>query len=86
MWGWMLLPAEAYADTSYKASIWEPLGWSVGYSRHRADFHVPNDRPKRLWLRGLVPLDRAHLRTIEVPEKCRAGLVATPSGQLPLWR
>ena len=33
---------EAYAGTCYKASNWEPVGWSAGYSRHRADFYVPN--------------------------------------------
>jgi hypothetical protein len=42
---------EAYAGTCYKASNWEPVGLSAGYSRHRADFYVPNERPKRLWLR-----------------------------------
>jgi hypothetical protein len=75
---------EAYAGTCYKASNWEPVGWSVGYSRHRADFYVPNDRPKRLWLRELVPQARDRLRAVQVPEECQAGLVASPSGQLPL--
>ena len=46
---------EAYAGTCYKASNWEAVGYSAGYSRHRADFYVPNERPKRLWLRPLVP-------------------------------
>jgi hypothetical protein len=31
---------EAYAGTCYKASNWEPVGLSAGYSRHRADFYV----------------------------------------------
>jgi hypothetical protein len=31
---------EAYAGTCYKASNWEPVGFSAGYSRHRADFHL----------------------------------------------
>ena len=75
---------EAYAGTCYKASNWEPVGWSVGYSRHRADFYVPNERPKRLWLRPLVPQAREQLRGLEVPAECRGGLVAAPSGQLPL--
>ena len=75
---------EAYAGTCYKASNWEPVGWSVGYSRHRADFYVPNDRPKRLWLRSLVPEAREQLRAVQVPEECRSGLIAAPSGQLPL--
>jgi hypothetical protein len=75
---------EAYAGTCYKASHWEPVGWSAGYRRHRADFYVPNERPKRLWLRQLIPGAKEQLRAREVPQPCRAGLVATPSGQLPL--
>jgi len=75
---------EAYAGTCYKASSWEPVGWSVGYRRHRADFYVPNQRPKRLWLRELIPGARERLRAVELPQECQAGLVATPSGQLPI--
>jgi len=75
---------EAYAGTCYKASNWEPVGWSAGYRRHRADFYVPNDRPKRLWLRALVPEAREQLRAVTVPQECHGGLVAVPSGQLPL--
>jgi hypothetical protein len=75
---------EAYAGTCYKASNWEPVGLSAGYSRHRADFYVPNERPKRLWLRSLVPDAREQLRAVQVPEECRGGLVASPSGQLPI--
>lgn len=75
---------EAYAGTCYKASNWEAVGWSAGYSRHRADFYIPNERPKRLWLRPLVPEAREQLRAMELPADCRAGLAATPSGLLPL--
>lgn len=75
---------EAYAGTCYKASNWEPVGWSAGYSRHRADFYVPNERPKKLWLRELAPNARAHLRARQVPDECRTGLVAAPSGVLPV--
>jgi hypothetical protein len=75
---------EAYAGTCYKASNWEPVGWSAGYSRHRADFYVANERPKRLWLRPLVPKAKEQLRAVELPPECRAGLVAAPSGQLPI--
>jgi hypothetical protein len=75
---------EAYAGTCYKASNWEAVGHSAGYSRHRADFYIPNDRPKRLWLRPLVPDARQRLRAVAVPEDCRAGLVAAASGTLPV--
>src|SRR5580698_11051865 len=75
---------EAYAGTCYKASNWAPVGHSAGYSRHRADFYVWNDRPKRLWLRELVPGARAQLRAVEVPEDCRGGLRPCGSGVLPV--
>jgi hypothetical protein len=75
---------EAYAGTCYKASNWEPVGWSAGYSRHRADFYVANDRPKRLWLRELVPGARAQLRALEVAEDSRSGLLPGGSGVLPV--
>jgi len=75
---------EAYAGTCYKASNWEPVGFSAGYSRHRADFYVPNERPKRLWLFPLDPQARRHLRAVQVPADCQPGLLAAPSGVLPV--
>jgi Druantia protein DruA/DDE_Tnp_1-associated len=75
---------EAYAGTCYKASNWQAVGMSAGHSRHRVDFYVPNDRPKRLWLRPLCPHGRQQLQAQQVPEQCRAGLLASPTGTLPL--
>ena len=75
---------EAYAGTCYRASNWEAVGQSAGHSRHRADFYVPNDRPKKLWLRPLCPQGREQLSAQPVPEDCRAGLIAAPTGTLPL--
>jgi len=75
---------EAYAGTCYKASNWEAVGLSAGYRRHRADFYIANERPKRLWLRPLRPDARQLLRALELPPPCRAGLCAAPSGTLPL--
>jgi hypothetical protein len=75
---------EAYAGTCYKASNWEPVGFSEGYSRHRADFYIANERPKKLWLRELCPKARAVLRAAQVPEASRAGIIAPPSGVLPV--
>jgi hypothetical protein len=75
---------EAYAGTCYKASNWEPVGFSAGYRRQRADFYIPNERPKKLWLYPLGPNAQARLRAVHVPEDCRAGLGATPSGTLPV--
>lgn len=75
---------EAYAGTAYKASNWEPVGWSAGYARHRADFYVPNERPKKLWLYPLQPDAKALLRALQVPTDCRAGLTTPPAGTLPV--
>ena len=75
---------EAYAGTSYKASNWEAVGMSAGYSRHRADFYVPNDRPKKLWLYPLCPDAKALLRSAQLPETFRPALIAAPSGTLPV--
>jgi len=75
---------ETHAGTAYQAGNWEPVGFSAGYRRHRADFYVPNDRPKRLWLRELCPDARRLLRAVDVPADCRAGLVIPPSGVLPV--
>ena len=75
---------EAYAGTCYKASNWEAVGKSAGHSRHRADFYVPNDRPKKLWLKSLGPQGREQLSALEVPEDCQPGLLASPNGTLPI--
>jgi hypothetical protein len=75
---------EAYAGTCYKASNWEAVGWSAGYRRHRADFYVANERPKRLWLRPLAPEARQQLRALQLPPEYQAALAKAPAGQLPL--
>jgi hypothetical protein len=75
---------EAHAGTCYKASNWEAVGMSAGYSRHRADFYVPNDRPKKLWLYPLCPDAKALLRSARLPEEFRPALIAAPAGTLPV--
>lgn len=75
---------EAYEGTCYKASNWEAVGMSAGHSRHRADFYVPNDRPKKLWLRPLSTQGREQLSAQQLPEDCGPGLIAAPSGTLPI--
>lgn len=75
---------EAYAGTCYQASNWEPVGFSAGYRRHRADFYLANDRPKKLWLYPLVPDAKALLRAETLPPECRPALLSTPSGTLPV--
>jgi hypothetical protein len=75
---------EAYAGTCYKASNWEPVGFSAGYRRHRADFYVPNERPKKLWLYPLAPDAKALLRAPQLPAEFHPALLAPPAGTLPV--
>jgi len=58
---------ESHAGTCYKASGWEPVGMSKGFARHRADFYVPNDRPKKVWVRELERGAREQLCARELP-------------------
>jgi len=75
---------EAYAGTCYKASGWEPVGFSAGHRRHRADYYQPNQRPKRLWVKPLCPNARERICATPLPLECRAAMVAAPHGLLPL--
>jgi hypothetical protein len=88
--GYRPLLAESFTDpdahpgTCCKSSNWEPVGFSAGFSRHRADFYVPNDSPKRLWLFALAPKARAHLCAALPPPDCRRGILSSPTGAMPL--
>jgi len=63
---------EMHAGTCYKAAGWEPLGLTEGNRRHRCDFYVPNQRPKRLWVKPLRPDARAQLCAAQLnPEHVR---------------
>jgi len=77
---------EAYEGTCYKASGWQTLGLTKGYSRHRADFYVPNNRPKKLWVRQLCKDAPALLRAMNLPEVCRKGAQSDADGVLPLQK
>lgn len=74
---------KAYEGTCYKASNWEPVGTSAGYSRHRADFYIPNESPKNLWLKVLHPKAKELLRSIELPTEYKKALIQAP-GVLPI--
>ena len=75
---------ECFEGTCYKASNWTAVGTSAGYSRHRADFYVANDSPKKLWVRELRAGARGCLRGADLAEEHRGGLRAAPSGTMPL--
>lgn len=75
---------EAYTGTCYKAGGWEAVGWSEGNSRHRADYFVPNGRPKRLWLRELEPGARRAITAAPLAREHAGGVVEAAHGILPL--
>jgi hypothetical protein len=75
---------EAYAGTCYKAAGWEPLGRTRGFSRHKADFFVANDRPKKLWVKKLRKHAIELLRAPELPEAHRTGACSSAHGVMPL--
>ncbi len=74
---------ESYAGTCYKSSGWEPVGMSRGSQRHRADFYVHHGRPKRLWMKELVPRAREKARAVRLHESLEKSLTPSPNGMLP---
>lgn len=75
---------EAFAGTCYKATGWEALGMTKGYSRHRADFYVHNARPKKLWFKTFRPDALALLKGGKLPPEHEAGAHSDNHGVLPL--
>ena len=46
---------EQFCGTVYTANGWEELGLTDGSGRHRRDYYVRHDKPKRLFVRELGP-------------------------------
>ena len=88
--GYEPLLAETFSDiearegTCYKAAGWIALGKTKGYSRHRSDFYVPNDRPKKLWIRELRKDAALVLRAEQLPCECHKGADSDADGVSPL--
>ena len=75
---------EGYAGTCYKASNWEAVGMSQGYSRHRTDFYVPNDSPKKLWMYDLSGSGRKEITAVTLAPEHQGASIPQPGGVLPL--
>lgn len=88
--GYSPLLAETFSDievsegTCYKASGWLALGKTKGYSRHRADFYVPNGRPKKLWVKEFIEGAAEVLRAPDLPEQYSKGAQSDADGVLPV--
>ena len=75
---------EAFNGACYKASNWEPVGLSKGHSRHRADYYIDNDHPKKLWLKELCCDARFKIRAVPLAQEHAQALVEPSHGVLPL--
>jgi hypothetical protein len=53
---------EHFCGTVYTANGWEELGQTDGHGRHRRDYYVPHDKPKRLFVRPLCRNARRSLQ------------------------
>lgn len=88
--GYEPLVAETFSDiearegTCYKASGWIALGETKGYSRHAADYYVPNDRPKKLWVHELRKGAIELLRSIHLPAEFKKGAASDADGVMPI--
>jgi hypothetical protein len=73
-----------FAGTCYKASNWEAVGMSAGYSKHRADFYRFTDSPKKLWLYDLSGRAHRELKVVELPADQQKARIAQPGGVMPV--
>ena len=69
---------EQFCGTVYTANGWQELGLTDGWGRHRRDYYVQHDRPKRLFVRELLPnacrsLQAEHLKPALAPVEKKAG-------------
>ena len=69
---------EQFCGTVYAANGWQELGLTDGWGRHRRDYYVQHDQPKRLFVRELLPnacrsLQAEHLKPALAPVEKKAG-------------
>ena len=75
-YGHPVLVAETFVDpeqfcgTVYTANGWEELGQTDGSGRHRRDYYVRHDQPKRLFVRELCSNARRSLQAEHLKPTC----------------
>lgn len=88
--GYRPLVAESFSDpeshhgTVYKVTNWISAGDTKGFSQDHTDYYLPNQRPKKLWLKPLVKNAFTLLCAPELPEDCKAGLTGGGGTRSPL--
>ena len=75
---------ESHHGTVYKVTNWTCAGDTKGFSQDHTDYYLPNDRPKKLWLKPLVKNACVLLCAPELPEDCKAGLTDGGGTRSPL--
>jgi hypothetical protein len=88
--GYRPLLAESFSDpeshhgTVYKATNWTCAGDTKGFSQDHTDYYLPNERPKKLWLKPLDPQAYVLMSAPHLPEDCQAALTAGGGTRSPL--
>lgn len=75
---------ESHAGTVYNATNWTQAGTTKGFSQDHTDYYIPNGRPKKLWLKELVPHAYELMSARELPEACKGALVTRGGARSPL--
>ena len=75
---------ESHAGTVYKATNWMQAGTTKGFSQDHTDYYIANGRPKKLWLKPLVPKAYELMSARELPQACKGALVARGGARSPL--
>ena len=73
----------SYQATAYKASGWQPLGYSSGFKREAQDFYQRHDRPKELWVKELDRRAWQWLRAKQLPPRLARYEKSTPPDCVP---
>jgi len=75
---------EAYEGTCYRASGWIAVGESKGFARHTSDFYIPNERPKKIWIKKLHKNAGELLRCFDLPDEFVKGAQSNSDAILPI--
>jgi len=88
--GYRPLMAESFSDpeshhgTIYKATNWTCAGDTAGFSQDHTDYYLPNDRPKKLWLKPLAKNARQLICAPDLPDDCQKALTVGAGARSPL--
>ena len=88
--GYRPLLAESFSDpesqhgTVYKATNWTCAGDTKGFSQDHTDYYLPNERPKKLWLKPLDPQTYVLMSAPHLPEDCQGALTTGGGARSPL--